>query len=473
MSEESPLLPPNPSGVIFEGKDIYDRFSASKRRAILAVVSFCGLLPLFVGGSFTPSIPQVARDLNSDGPTISLAVSLSICAASLGGLAGGAYSTLCKDHLYTDGRRPVYLYCLPLSCIGSAGVAMADSVPRLMFWRFLQAFGAAPGSSVGAGVIGDIFRLEERGQAMGIFFAAIILGPALAPPIGGVMAHYASWRSMQAALGIAAFVAFVLMFLWFPETIHPGTRQMDKIRREVAEGRIRFNWTHYFVNPLRPLALLKNPSLFAISLVGFTVLLTDFVLFIPIAYTFGVHYNITNEALIGACFLPSGIGSIIGAPLAGRISDKILVRLREQRGGVWYPEDRLRVTVFAAAILVPVTVLGSGLLTQFMGGALSLTLNLICLFFNGAGIDTVLGPSAAYVVDIMPSRSAEAMAAANGFRAMLLAAAISGIIPLIDMIGVAAASFLVAVVAWLGSGLLWCMIRYGSQMRAWGGASDI
>jgi MFS family permease len=39
-----------------------------------------------------------------------------------------------------------------------------------MFWRFVQAFGASPGMSVGAGVIGDIYRLEERGQAMGIFF---------------------------------------------------------------------------------------------------------------------------------------------------------------------------------------------------------------------------------------------------------------------------------------------------------------
>ncbi|KAF8889814.1 major facilitator superfamily domain-containing protein [Infundibulicybe gibba] len=238
----------------------------------------------------------------------------------------------------SDGRRPVYLYSLPLLCIGSAGVAMANSVPRLMFWRFLQAFGAAPGFSVGAGVIGDIFRLEERGQAMGIFFVAIILGPALAPPIGGIMAHYASWRSMQASLGIAGFVAFVLMFLWFPETIHPGMREMDKIRREAIEGRLKFNWTHYFVNPLRSLALLRDPNLLAISFIGFTTLLTDYVLFTPLAYTFGARYNITNEALIGLCFLPSGIGSMsegslflhivaadqyqVGAPLAGRMSDK-------------------------------------------------------------------------------------------------------------------------------------------------------
>lgn len=40
-----------------------------------------------------------------------------------------------------------------------------------MMWRFVQAFGASPGIAVGAGVISDIYKLEERGAAMGIFLA--------------------------------------------------------------------------------------------------------------------------------------------------------------------------------------------------------------------------------------------------------------------------------------------------------------
>jgi MFS family permease len=59
---------------------------------------------------------------------------------------------------------------LPFLCIGSFGTALATNIPLLMVWRFVQAFGASPGISVGAGVIGDIYKLEERGTAMGIFF---------------------------------------------------------------------------------------------------------------------------------------------------------------------------------------------------------------------------------------------------------------------------------------------------------------
>jgi len=40
-----------------------------------------------------------------------------------------------------------------------------------MFWRIMQAFGAGGGWAIGGAVIGDIFRLEERGKALGIFSA--------------------------------------------------------------------------------------------------------------------------------------------------------------------------------------------------------------------------------------------------------------------------------------------------------------
>ena len=61
------------------------------------------------------------------------------------------------------GRRAVYLRSLPCLCIGSVGVAMSHEVPTLMFWRVVQALGASSGMSVGAGVIGDIYKLDFPG----------------------------------------------------------------------------------------------------------------------------------------------------------------------------------------------------------------------------------------------------------------------------------------------------------------------
>lgn len=48
---------------------------------------------------------------------------------------------------------------------------MATQIPSLLFFRFLQGLGAAPGLVLGPGVIGDIYKLEERGRAMSVFLS--------------------------------------------------------------------------------------------------------------------------------------------------------------------------------------------------------------------------------------------------------------------------------------------------------------
>ncbi|KAF9443137.1 hypothetical protein P691DRAFT_788420, partial [Macrolepiota fuliginosa MF-IS2] len=152
------------------------------------------------------------------------------------------------------------------------------------------------------------------------------------------------------------------------------------------------------------------------SLIGYLVLLTDFTLLVPLAYTIGKRYGIENEALIGACFLPLGIGNagvytaLLGAPLSGWISDKIVIRYKAKRGE-WYPEDRLRASLFGC--FIPITVLASALITKYIPGRLGLTLNLICLFTNGIGVDIALTPCGAYAVDVLHSHSAEVTAAIN------------------------------------------------------------
>ncbi|KIM79780.1 hypothetical protein PILCRDRAFT_73747 [Piloderma croceum F 1598] len=372
-SEETPLL--------IEQRNhntVYNRFTRRQKRVIVAVVSWTGLLPLFVSGSFIPTIPQVAYDLDSSGPVISLEVSLSILAAALGSLTFAANSTY-------YGRRPVYLVSLPLLCAGSLGVALSRGVPELMVLRFLQAIGSSAGLTVGSAVIGDIYKLEERGTAMGVFFGAVFLGPAIAPVCGGLAAHYASWRDMQFALLACGILSFLVVLLFLPETSHPQTRGIDKARmiEESSSGgegeRDGSGWKWVWVNPLASLWLLRSPNLLAV-LTSYQVLL------IPLAYTIGKRYNITNEAIIGACFLPAGLGNIIGAPLAGHISDRLVTQWRKRRAGEWVPEDRLRGTLFGAGFLVPVSVLCSGIITHYVEGNVGLALNLVCLFFNGLGV---------------------------------------------------------------------------------------
>ena len=70
----------------------------------------------------------------------------------------------------------------------------------------------------------------------------------------------------------------------------------------------------------------------------------------------------------------------------GRVSDYTVIKWRRKRKGVWYPEDRLRAALIPFAVIVPLSVLGFGLVNKFVDGNIGLVLSLVCLFFNGAGV---------------------------------------------------------------------------------------
>ncbi|VDC03564.1 unnamed protein product [Peniophora sp. CBMAI 1063] len=454
---------------------MYARFTEPQKRLILALVSFAGLTQMFVTGSFITSIPAVAREFESTPALINLAVSASIITGAFGMLVFSTYSAW-------YGRRPIFLTMLPILILGSIGTAAAHSVPSLVAWRIVQAFGASGGFSVGAGVIADVFPLEQRGRATGIFFSFAFLGPALAPFVGGAVAHYASWRIMQLSIGAASLIALILFAIFFPETSQPHSRGIDKLRAEGhgsserspllgdctededGQEKEKFKWV--WLNPFGFLGLLRGPNVMAVVICATVILMAEHLLLNPLAYTLGARYGISNEGLIGLCFLPSGVGNIIGAPIAGRLSDIIIIRARAKRG-TWVPEDRLRASVPGVAALVPISLLGFGLTIRFIPGTAGLVVCLVLLFIHGVGIDYSLTPMSAYLVDILHSQSAQITAASACVRQLIIGVATSAFIPAIERIGVWWTNAIVAGLIWCSLVLYLATIRFGDRMRAW------
>jgi len=77
------------------------------------------------------------------------------------------------------------------------------------------------------------------------------------------------------------------------------------------------------------------------------------------------------------------------------------------------------------------------------------------------------GPCAAYLVDVMHSRSAECLAAVTALRFVLMALAVGAVLPMIDTYGIVVTYALSAVLVWISFVVLCCIIKYGGQMRAW------
>jgi len=192
-----------------------------------------------------------------------------------------------------------------------------------------------------------------------------------------------------------------------------------------------------------------------------------FAILIPLPYIIGVRYNVKNEALVGLCFFPGGLGYIVGAPLVGRISDRTVVKWRAKRGGVWYPEDRLRASLLPYAVYSPLPLILFGLANKYIDGTPGLVICLLCLFASSIGVEMAFGPCAGYLVDAMHSRSAESLGANHGLRSVLMAIGIATILPMINTFGIVFTTSAYAVALWIAAGFIFCIIRYGEQMRAY------
>lgn len=172
--------------------------------------------------------------------------------------------------------------------------------------------------------------------------------------------------------------------------------------------------------------------------------------------------------MIGACFLPNGLGNFVGAHIARRLSDAMAKKWKKKRNGVWYPEDRLQGIYIGALWLVPLSVGLVGVVATYIDGPIGLSVCLLCLFTNSVvGVDMVLGPVGSYVVDLTGSRSAEGTAALSALRSVLLAPLSALIPPSVDVFGLMATNGIAALLAIFGYFLIWVTTHYGDRLRTY------
>ena len=63
--------------------------------------------------------------------------------------------------------------------------------------------------TIGGGIIGDMFPITERGKAMTIWMLGPVVGPTVAPVIGGFVSETIGWRWVNWLSFIPAAVVVV------------------------------------------------------------------------------------------------------------------------------------------------------------------------------------------------------------------------------------------------------------------------
>ncbi|KXS12877.1 MFS general substrate transporter [Gonapodya prolifera JEL478] len=423
-------------------------YTLQRKRVILAVVSITGVLGPLMGTIFSPALPDVERDLSTTDVLANLALTLSQVGMALSPLFWAPLSE-------KIGRRPVLLISQMVNIGGSVMAVLSPTIEVFLVARLVSAIGSGAGLVVGAAVVSDVFPTEERGRAMGVFMMGPLLGPAIAPPIGGVLARFLGWRHIFTTTGVLACLILLSTLFWLPET-----------NRDILEGRTSSAATSG--GPPKPSAIKNLWTAITyqrkIFVCGPTILQ---------GAVFGSYYafpgslprdwqNIYsfNTAQVGLVVATIGIGMVAGSLFGGWHADR-QVRIWTQKRKVWVPEDRLR-SQFLGAVTVPVGLLlyGFGIQYRIPWGILIISLVLV-----GYGNMVISTCSSAYYMDTFGRSFASINGVATCLR--LIFSAVVAVVVVPGIAGMSHAGFfgLLAGICVLTGTIVLAIVARGTEWR--------
>src|SRR5690242_213381 len=107
------------------------------------------------------------------------------------------------------GRKRLFLASVAGFTLASMLCGLAQSLPQIVLFRFLQGIAGAALVPMSQAVLFDINTPEQHGRAMAAWGQGVLIGPMLGPILGGWLTDNYSWRwvfYINVPLGILAFL---------------------------------------------------------------------------------------------------------------------------------------------------------------------------------------------------------------------------------------------------------------------------
>ncbi len=165
------------------------------------------------------ALPKMQGSLSATQDQIAWVVTFNIVATAVVTPMSGWFSAQL-------GRRRVMIWAVIGFAIASLLCGTATSVEELVFYRILQGACGAPLVPLSQATLLDTFPREQHGPATAIFGVGVILGPIIAPTLGGYLSEAYSWRWVF--FMIVPFALISLLGVWaFITEQRIGRRRLD------------------------------------------------------------------------------------------------------------------------------------------------------------------------------------------------------------------------------------------------------
>lgn len=110
--------------------------------------------------------------------------------------------------------RKLYMTAMILFTIGTIVAALSTVFPMLLAGRILQASGAGIMMPLSQVILLQMFTVENRGKAMGLFGLIIGFAPAIGPTLSGYIVEFWPWRTLFIIITPLAALNIVFAFFY-------------------------------------------------------------------------------------------------------------------------------------------------------------------------------------------------------------------------------------------------------------------
>ncbi|KAK3672996.1 hypothetical protein LTR78_007107 [Recurvomyces mirabilis] len=390
-----PVKPDDPYLVAFDQPSDSDNpkdWSATLKWTVTDALSATCFNRIMVSTIMAPALPAIAAELHMTSTESFMALSIYVLATAIGPLL---LSPLCEIY----GRKPILhasnLWFLKFNIV----CGFARNKQTLIAARFLAGFGASAIFSLAAAVLGDIWRPEQRGTTLAVYSLIPLLGSAVGPIIGGIMAERTTWRWD------------VLVNICFPGP-HGGS--VTVYERLQADRNVLASIWLSFSRPLRLLATHPIVQIVAVfQAFNYGVL---YIVLSSFATLWTEHYH-QHVGTSGLHYIAIALGEVVGSQVAGRLMDRIFAHLTANAGlseGESAPEWHLPL------VLPSVRIVSSGLLVYGWAAAFHVHWMVVDIgaFLYSFGGQIVGQPMTAYIIDAYPEYVSSATAATRFVTSM-------------------------------------------------------
>ncbi|MDX1437097.1 MAG: MFS transporter [Anaerolineales bacterium] len=189
----------------------------SRKWYVLAAVAMGIFLATIDGSIVNVALPTLVRELNTDFPTVQWVVLVYLLTLATLLLSIGRLGDMI-------GKKPIYATGFVVFTLGSVLCGLAPSVYWLIFFRVVQAVGAAMIMALGLAIVTEAFPPQERGRAIGITGSVVSVGIVIGPTAGGIIIDSFSWHWIF-FVNLPVGILGTLMVLRFVPDFHPAGRQ--------------------------------------------------------------------------------------------------------------------------------------------------------------------------------------------------------------------------------------------------------